>query len=101
VARAELELQLDPEEPRLSQWKSQGEHVRATTGDTPVPHHADELAVSGATAISIAAREIVARTRREQHVSPTVQDPVVLERLAVLIGHAAITAATVPTDRPR
>ena len=86
MARAELELQADPEEPRLSQWKSQGEHVRATAGDTPVPHHTDELAVRGATAISIAAREIVERTRREQHLSSTVCDPIVLERLAVLIG---------------
>jgi len=72
VTRLDVEQQLDP--------------VEATTQNTPGSHRTDELAVCRPSAVSIAAREIVERTRREQHLSPTVCDPIVLERLAVLIG---------------
>ena len=46
--------------------------------------------------LRIAAAEIVARTRREQHLPPTICDPAVLERLAVLIGRGG---AEVPQAR--
>jgi len=54
--------------------------------ESPVAPSASRSPSSGDSALAAAAAEIVARTRGEQHLPPTICDPVVLERLAVLIG---------------
>ena len=57
--------------------------------ESPVAPSASRSPSSGDSALAAAANEIVARTRREQHLPPTICDPVVLERLAILVGHAS------------